>query len=80
MGWVRFRRGDLAGALKWIEEAYTLKQTHPEIAAHLGEVLWKLGRNEEARRILDGAFTTHPDDAVLRKTIHRLYPKAGEKP
>jgi tetratricopeptide (TPR) repeat protein len=76
MGWVRFRRGDLAGALKWLEEAYTLKQTHAEIAAHLGEVLWKLGRKAEARRILDGALAAHPDDADLRKTIHRLYPKS----
>jgi tetratricopeptide (TPR) repeat protein len=78
-GWVRFRRGDLAGALEWLEKAHALRP-EPETAAHLGEVLWKLGRKADARRILDGALAAHPNDAGLRKTIHRLYPKTRKKP
>ena len=78
MGWLRFRRGDFSGALERLEEAYVLR-TDPEIAAHLGEVLWRIGRNEEARRILDEALSTHPGNTSLRKTIHRLYPKTGKK-
>jgi Flp pilus assembly protein TadD len=43
LGWVRFRRGDHDGALAHLERAYGMRQD-AEIAAHLGEVLWSLGR------------------------------------
>jgi len=78
MGWVRFKRGDLPGALERIEQAHTLR-ADPEIAAHLGEVLWRLNRVDEARRILDGAKATHPGNAVLQETIRRLYQDSGKK-
>ncbi|MDR2261493.1 MAG: tetratricopeptide repeat protein [Azoarcus sp.] len=78
MGWVLFRRGDLAGALKQLEEAYALR-TDPEIAAHLGEVLWRLERNDDARRILDEALAAHPGNTLLQQTTRRLY-KPGTKP
>ncbi|MDR3086751.1 MAG: tetratricopeptide repeat protein, partial [Azoarcus sp.] len=77
MGWVRFKRGDLDGALARLEEAYALR-TDPEIAAHLGEVLWRLNRADESRRILDNALAAHPDNAPLQKTMRRLY-KSGKK-
>ena len=76
MGWVRFRRGDFNGALARLEEAYALR-TDPEIAAHLGEVLWRLNRADESRRILDNALAAHPDNAPLQKTVRRLY-KSGK--
>ncbi|MDR2032703.1 MAG: tetratricopeptide repeat protein [Azoarcus sp.] len=72
MGWVLFKRGDLANALKQLEEAYALR-TDPEIAAHLGEVLWRLDRNDDARRILDEALAAYPDSALLQQTARRLY-------
>ncbi|MDR0717229.1 MAG: tetratricopeptide repeat protein [Azoarcus sp.] len=78
MGWVLFKRGDLAGALKQLEEAYALR-TDPEIAAHLGEVLWRLERNDDARRILDEALAAHPGNTLLQQTTRRLY-KPGTKP
>ncbi|MCL1860142.1 MAG: tetratricopeptide repeat protein [Proteobacteria bacterium] len=72
MGWVRFKRGDLDGALERLEQAYALR-ADPEIAAHLGEVLWQLNRTDEARRVLDGAKAANPGNAALEKTISRLY-------
>jgi tetratricopeptide (TPR) repeat protein len=78
MGWVRFKRGDLAGALEQLEQAYILR-TDPEIAAHLGEVLWMLDRSEEARRVLDGAKAAHPGNAAVEKTIRRLYENPAKK-
>ena len=75
MGWVRYRRGDLHGALERLEQAYALR-TDPEIAAHLGEVLWRLNRVDEARKILDKARAAHPDNNTLKETIRRLYPDA----
>ena len=75
LGWVRFKRGDLASALALLEEAYSLR-SEPEIAAHLGEVLWQLKRNDEAHLILNNALNAHPDNAYLQKIIKRLYPEA----
>ena len=47
MGWVEFRMGNLPAALTHLEKAAALNPD-PEIAAHLGEVLWGLGKKEEA--------------------------------
>ncbi|MDR1662084.1 MAG: tetratricopeptide repeat protein [Azoarcus sp.] len=77
-GWARFKRGDLDGALERLEEAYALRPD-PEIAAHLGEVLWRLDRSADARRILDKALMVNPASAPLRMTIRRLY-RTGKKP
>ncbi|MDR2093391.1 MAG: tetratricopeptide repeat protein [Azoarcus sp.] len=77
VGWARFKRGDLAGALERLEEAYD-KRPDPEIAAHLGEVLWRLDRGEDARRILDEALAANPGNASLKDTIRRLY-RPGKK-
>ena len=78
MGWVRFKRGDLNGALERLEQAHTLR-ADPEIAAHFGEVLWRLNRGDEARRVLDDARVKHPNNTVLRETILRLYQIAPRK-
>jgi tetratricopeptide (TPR) repeat protein len=79
MGWVRFKRGDLAGALEQLEQAHSIR-ADPEIAAHLGEVLWKLNRGEEARNVLNNAKAASPDNATLEKTIRRLYPAPEQAP
>ncbi len=77
MGWVRFKRGDLDGAFERLQQAHALR-ADPEIAAHFGEVLWRLNRVDEARRILDGAKAAHPGNAALQETIQRLYRNPGE--
>ncbi len=71
LGWVRFRRGDGAGALVHLERAYAKRQD-AEIAAHLGEVLWSLERREDARRIFDQALAAHPENKLLADTVRRL--------
>lgn len=71
VGWVRFRRGDAAGALPHLERAHGLR-ADPEIAAHLGEVLWVLGRSADARRIWDAALAADPKNRVLVDTVKRL--------
>lgn len=70
-GWVLYRQGKPAEALKYLERAYS-SRPDPEIAAHLGEVLWVLGRREEARRIWSEALKKTPDNDVLLKTVDRL--------
>lgn len=71
LGWVFFRQGKVDEALSTLEKAYTIR-ADPEIAAHLGEVLWTKGRREDARKIMQEAATRHPGNDVLRDTIKKL--------
>lgn len=73
MGWVLYRMGDLKGALEHLQRAYA-GRPDAEIGAHLGEVLWKLGRHDEAGRVWDEALKQFPENETLRKTLKRLRP------
>lgn len=73
LGWVHYRLGDLERALDYLQQAN--KQLEDgEIAAHLGEVLWALGRRADAWAVWDKAVETHPDHAYLQEVVgrHRL--------
>ncbi len=68
MGWVLYRMGDPAAAEPYLREA--LESVYdPEIAAHLGEVLWALGRKDEAREIWDRALAEDPDHEYLLRVL-----------
>lgn len=71
LGWVRFRRGDIAGALPILERAYSIARD-PEIAAHWGEALWVSGRQQEARGVWATALARSPDSEPLKATLARL--------
>jgi tetratricopeptide (TPR) repeat protein len=71
MGWVEFRQGRHAAARVLLEKAFS-KAKDPEIAAHLGEVLWTLGERDRAREVWKGALTRDPEHPVLRDTVQRL--------
>ena len=71
MGWVLYRQGNLKEALAYILRA--AKQSDAaEIAAHLGEIYWHLGDQEQALKILRQAASQHPNNKVLNETIGRL--------
>ncbi len=71
LGWVKFRSGDNAGATKVLRRAYDL-QPNAEIGAHLGEVLWKSGAQDEARSAWRAAQKLEPDNETLVQTLKRL--------
>jgi tetratricopeptide (TPR) repeat protein len=71
MGWVHYRRGELDKAVDYLKRAYTA-QTDPEIAAHLGEVLWKQGKFDEALQTWDEALKEHPGNEVLVNTTKKF--------
>jgi tetratricopeptide (TPR) repeat protein len=71
LGWVLYRQGDLKGALEQLRRAYE-GRPDAEIGAHLGEVLWVMGRTEEANRIWQESLKAGPDNETLLKTIKRL--------
>lgn len=73
LGWVLYRQGKLGEALTTLQRAYSLK-ADPEIAAHIGELLWAMNRKDEARRLLSDAARQNPDSEVLNATIKKLLP------
>ncbi|WP_079432583.1 tetratricopeptide repeat protein [Zoogloea sp. LCSB751] len=73
LGWALYRKGDLKGALEQLQKAFELR-ADPEIAAHLGEVLWVLGRREEATKTWREAAKANPDNTVLADVIKKFKP------
>ena len=73
MGWVLYRLGDLVRAHELLRKAYDARPD-AEIAAHLGEVLWKMNRRAEAERVWSEAIARAPDNETLKSTIKRFKP------
>jgi len=73
LGWVLYRLGQNQEALGHLQRAYELRPDG-EIAAHLGEVLWVLGRQDEARKLWAEALRDHAKNQVLQGTVKRLAP------
>lgn len=63
-GWLKYKMGNLQMALNYLQRAYD-KQPETEIAAHLAEVLWAMGRKDEAKKLYDKAIAAEPDDSYL---------------
>ncbi|WP_225540540.1 tetratricopeptide repeat protein [Xanthomonas sp. XNM01] len=70
-GWVLYRLGRHAQALVELRRAWSLMKD-PEVAAHVGEVLWVTGRREEARRFFDEALKLDPENRSLRRALETL--------
>ena len=70
-GWVLFRSGDLVQAEKVLMQAW-LSRADAEIAAHLGEVQWALGRRDQARETWRQGLALDAENATLRSTLARF--------
>ena len=73
VGWGYYRSGKLDDSVKLLRRAFTANPD-PEIASHLGEVLWMRGDKEEAKKLLLGSLKEHPDNEQLQAVIKRLIP------
>jgi tetratricopeptide (TPR) repeat protein len=71
MGWVEYRLGRLGAAETQLRKAYALR-SDPEIAVHLGEVLWKKGEHDAARKLWREAHDKDPKNEALKSTLARL--------
>ncbi|MGH8508744.1 MAG: tetratricopeptide repeat protein, partial [Gammaproteobacteria bacterium] len=71
MGWVLYRLGRLDESEAYLRRALQIRND-PEVAAHLGEVLWVQGDRAEARRVWDSALRVTPGDPNLLKVMRRL--------
>ena len=73
MGWGYYLTGDLTKSVEFMRRAYAAFPD-PEVAAHLGEVLWQQGAHEEAKNIWQDSLKKNPDNAVLQAVIKKFIP------
>jgi tetratricopeptide (TPR) repeat protein len=71
MGWVLYRMGELEQAAAYLRRALALGHDD-EIAAHLGEVLWFIGRRDEAESVWREALVHTPDSERIQAVLERL--------
>ena len=71
LGWAHYRLGDLQQALTLLQQAFNDFPDH-EVAAHLGEVLWQLKRNSEAKSIWQQGLEQEPDSPIIKDTLQRF--------
>lgn len=71
LGWVEFRLGRAEEAARLLGDAYR-QRPDVEIGAHLGEVLWTMGRQDDARKVWREARTRDASNEVLVETLKRL--------
>jgi len=71
MGWVLFRLGEYTLALDYLERAYRALAV-TEVMAHLIDVHWALGEQDEALAMLSQALDESPDDPYLIEVRDRL--------
>jgi tetratricopeptide (TPR) repeat protein len=69
-GWVLYRLGRNQEALVQLRRAWSL-QKDPEMAAHLGEVLWTVGDHAAARRYFSEGLELDPDNRSLQRALRK---------
>ena len=70
-GWLLYRIGFLHDAASWVSRSLA-HRPKAKTAAHLGEILWKLGDKDRAKRVFSQAVKLTPNDQELHNTIERL--------
>jgi len=71
MGWVLFQLGRAEEAVGYLQRAWD-GLPDPEVAAHLGEVLWSLGEQQKAYSIWRDGLLQDPEHDILQETLERL--------
>ena len=69
-GWVLYRLGRNEEALVELRRAFTL-QKDAEIAAHIAEVLWVTGKQDEARKFFEESRKLDPDNRSLLRALEK---------
>lgn len=71
LGWVFYQLGKYDQAIHHLRQAME-KMPDPEVAAHLGEVLWVTGQREEATSVWEIILEKDPENDTVRQTMKRL--------
>lgn len=72
-GWLQYRLGHLDQAEKTLRDAWQTRKD-ADVGVHLGEVLWKQGRQSDAQRVFEEVRRIDPKSETLRDTLKRLNP------
>ena len=72
-GWLQYRKGNLEQAAQTLRNAW-LARKDADVGVHLGEVLWKQGRQQDAQRVFDEVRKLDPHNVALQETLKRLHP------
>ena len=70
LGWLQYRMKDNAKSIVTLRLALSVR-ADPEIAAHLGEVLWESGDKLEAQKVWDSALQNHPNHEAILAAIQK---------
>lgn len=73
VGWGYYRSGRLDESLKLLKRAFA-GNPDPEVAAHLGEVLWVHGDKDEARKVWQDSLKANPGNTLLQTVIKKFIP------
>lgn len=82
IGWAYYLKGDAESALPYLRYSFE-NDPGPEVAAHLGEVLWALGERDLAVGVWAQAAHLTGDKKIWRETLKRhgiALPQASRKP
>ncbi len=72
-GWVLYRLGKTQEALVQLRRAWGLLKD-PEIAAHIGQLLWEQGKREEAKTYFEAARKLDPNNRALQRAMEKAVP------
>jgi tetratricopeptide (TPR) repeat protein len=73
LGWAFYRMGQFDDAERYLQQALE-GRPDAEIAAHLGEVLWRKGEHDKAREVWKAQLVANPDNVLLKETVKRFAP------
>ena len=71
LGWVYYKLGQYSASETLLRRAHNAFPD-PEVAAHLGEVLWIQGRQIEARDVWREGLSKVPDHPIILEALDRL--------
>lgn len=76
LAWAQYKLGLYEEALANLQRAYAAFPD-PEVAAHLGEVLWVMGRQRDANRVWQESLAENPNAQIVLDTMERLRSRQG---
>ena len=71
LAWIQYKLGRFDKAFKNIARAYE-RFPDPEVASHMGEILWALNRREEALSVWNQALEINPNNVIILEAMERL--------
>ena len=74
LGWAKYKLGDFEGARRLIEQSREVLHPHIhwEIEDHLGDIYWRLGKEDKAREAWENSLGEHPPRKVEKELRDKL--------